>query len=152
MYKVLVKNLADLNNIALVITESVEGGEIVAVSGPLGVGKTALAKAIAHNLNIKETVSSPSFNILKEYSNLKHNRIKNFIHIDAYRLKKSSELFSIGIEDYLKLDKAVIYIEWAEKVLDILPLERVINLNIDFLANKQERLITFSPAGNKLLK
>lgn len=143
MYKFKVKNLADLNNVALAIIESLQGSEIIAVSGPLGVGKTTLAKALALNLNIKESISSPSFNILKHYTNFKHDKIKNFIHIDAYRLKKSSELKNIGIEDYFNLNESFIYIEWAEKVLDIIPSQRVIKVKIEFISENNYREITF---------
>jgi tRNA threonylcarbamoyladenosine biosynthesis protein TsaE len=145
MYQVNIYNLTDLNNFALALIKSCQGNEILAVSGPLGVGKTALAKAIAKYLNIKESISSPSFNILKKYSKFQHPKIKNFIHIDAYRLKTDSELIGIGIEDYLNLTDTLIYIEWAEKVLNILPLNRVINIKINFSSEKKDaRVITLS--------
>ncbi len=153
MFKTTVKDLGDLDNVAWAIIDSFNKNEIIAVSGPLGVGKTALAKKITHNLGIKENITSPSFNILKIYSDLKHERIKKFIHIDAYRLKSSQELINIGMEDYLNFDNTLIYIEWAEKVLNILPPDRLINLKINFLVDKEAREITlFSPLKNRLVK
>lgn len=138
--KIILKNLNDTKKLAKSIVNNCLGGEIFALSGPLGSGKTSLAQEIASSFNIKEKVNSPTFNIIKVYPVLGHKKIKEFIHIDAYRLKSSQELVLLGINDYFLSDDNVIYIEWAEKVKDIIP-KRAKTIKIDYYKNKKERVI-----------
>ncbi|VEU59082.1 tRNA (adenosine(37)-N6)-threonylcarbamoyltransferase complex ATPase subunit type 1 TsaE [Mesomycoplasma neurolyticum] len=99
--------------------------QFLLLSGELGVGKTTLVKEIAKKLNIKETVNSPTFNLMKVYDNL--------IHIDAYKLSGDLEEF----EDFFD-DKKVI-IEWAENI--ILNTEaKIIKLEILFTDNLDKRI------------
>jgi len=91
------------------------GGEILALYGDLGAGKTALVQGIAAGLGIKATVNSPTFTIMKLYP-AKKGQIKRLCHIDAYRLSQGKELLEIGAGDYLGAADTVSTVEWAEKI------------------------------------
>ncbi len=96
-------------------------GAVIALSGDLGSGKTCLVQGIARGLNVPEGlyVTSPTYTLVNEY----HGRLTLF-HIDVYRLEGSSDLEDIGFDEILAAD-GVTVIEWAEKILDILPQERL---------------------------
>ena len=90
----------------------------VALYGDLGAGKTALVRGMGAEVGTAE-VRSPTFTIVHEYETQ-----PRLIHFDAYRLSDAEELFAIGFEDYLAQD-AIIVLEWAERVPEALPLERL---------------------------
>ena len=90
----------------------------VALLGDLGAGKTALVRGMGAQAGTSE-VRSPTFTIVHEYET-----IPKLIHFDAYRLADAEELFAIGFEDYLA-QNAVIVLEWAERVPEALPKERL---------------------------
>lgn len=142
MKKIVLKNLADTlaygHNLAL----SCQGGEILALSGPLGSGKTSLAQGLASGFKIRAKVNSPTFNIIKAYQVKNNDKIKQFIHIDAYRLKSSQELLRLGVEDIFSDKDSVVLIEWAEKVKDILPV-RAKRIRIDYYKKGKARIISF---------
>jgi len=97
------------------VGSSLKRGDVVALLGNLGSGKTVFVQGIAEGLGIKGHVRSPSFTIVNEY----HGNIPLY-HIDLYRLGNPDELTAIGIEDYFYTD-GVTVIEWAETALDLLP-------------------------------
>lgn len=107
------------------VAREFNGGEILALSGDLGAGKTTFTQGIAEYFGITEHVSSPTFALIQEYSvsSVKGQKsgVRRLIHIDCYRLSSPQELVDIGIEEYFDRDDVVILIEWAEKVKDILP-------------------------------
>ncbi len=91
------------------------GGEVIALVGELGAGKTVFTKGLCEGLNVKNPVISPTFTIANEY-----DADFKIYHFDAYRLSGSKEAAAIGIEDYMMGD-AVCIIEWAEKVKEVIP-------------------------------
>jgi tRNA threonylcarbamoyladenosine biosynthesis protein TsaE len=97
------------------LAASLKGGEVIALSGALGAGKTCLVKGIALGLGIEEPVTSPTFTIIQEYE----GRIPLY-HVDLYRITDSAQLEDLGIEEYL-YGKGVTVIEWAEKAAPLLP-------------------------------
>lgn len=102
------------------IGQSLRGGEVLALIGELGVGKTALVRGIASGLGISgASVASPTFLLVHEY----HGRLP-VIHIDLYRLQKPEETESIGLSDYLT-DDVVVAIEWADRFPQLLPEDRL---------------------------
>ncbi|MCX6797962.1 MAG: tRNA (adenosine(37)-N6)-threonylcarbamoyltransferase complex ATPase subunit type 1 TsaE [Candidatus Falkowbacteria bacterium] len=103
------------------LAASLKGGEIFALIGDLGAGKTVLAKGLAKGLGVKSRVNSPTFNILKLYSVKNHQNIKYFCHVDAYRLNSAPDLEAIGVKDFLEDKQVVTLIEWAEKIKPLLP-------------------------------
>jgi tRNA threonylcarbamoyladenosine biosynthesis protein TsaE len=92
------------------------GGEIFALHGVLGAGKTQLAKGLARGLGFRGDVTSPSFTIVHEY---RGGRLPMY-HLDLYRIRNEKEAIDIGIEEYLPGD-GVTVIEWAERIPSILP-------------------------------
>jgi tRNA threonylcarbamoyladenosine biosynthesis protein TsaE len=94
------------------IGSQLKGGEVIAVCGPLGSGKTHLIKGIASGAGAKDSreVNSPTFVIVNEYS----GRL-DIYHIDAYRLNSVSEFEMLGFDDYC-YPQSVVLIEWADKV------------------------------------
>lgn len=93
---------------------NLHGGEILAISGNLGAGKTQFCQGLAKGLGVKENVNSPTFNILRVYE-IRRGIIKRFVHVDAYRLQSEADLAAIGIYDYFSPD-TIIAIEWPENI------------------------------------
>lgn len=105
--------------IGKIIGENVKAGDMVALIGELGSGKTLLTQGIAQGIPVSEGyhITSPTFTLINEYP----GRI-NLYHLDVYRLAGSEDLALLGFEDYIDGD-GVVVIEWAEKIRDILPEE-----------------------------
>ncbi len=86
-----------------------QAGDVLAYYGGLGAGKTALTRGVARGLDVRETVTSPTYTIVNEYLT---GRLPLF-HFDLYRLSSEEELFEIGWEDYLERG-GVCCVEWSE--------------------------------------
>jgi tRNA threonylcarbamoyladenosine biosynthesis protein TsaE len=97
-----------------------KGGDVIGLIGDLGAGKTILAKGIAFSLGAKKNVNSPTFIVMKVYP-VEKDEIGALVHIDAYRLSSEKDLIALGAEEYFSDPSAVILIEWADKVKEILP-------------------------------
>ena len=96
--------------------ETAKRGQVFALIGDLGVGKTIFTKGLAVGLGITEPVSSPTFTIVQIYEG---GRLP-FYHFDVYRISDVEEMEEIGYEDYIYGD-GVSLIEWADLIADILP-------------------------------
>jgi tRNA threonylcarbamoyladenosine biosynthesis protein TsaE len=95
--------------------ELLEGGEVVALQGELGAGKTRWVQGVGQGLQVNQHVTSPSFTLVNEYL----GRLTLY-HIDLYRINHTTEALAFGLEDYLYGD-GVCLIEWAERVAQVLP-------------------------------
>ena len=114
---------------------------IICLNGELGSGKTVFTKGIANALGIKESITSPTFTIIKEYEGE-----LPLYHMDVYRLNGNVE--DTGIEEYFTKG-GVVVIEWADTIQDILPEER---LDIKFKlveGNENTRVLILKPHGQK---
>ena len=108
---------------------------VVGLSGELGSGKTTFMKGVAKALGVTETVTSPTFVIMKTYNLQPTTYNPNFnmlIHIDVYRLEKEKELLALGWEELKKDPESIIFIEWPEKVKGILP-KNIIKIKFIFI-------------------
>lgn len=97
------------------LAQKLRGGDVLAFTGSLGMGKTAFTRGLARGLGCRGRVTSPTFTIVNEYE----GRTPLF-HFDMYRLGSSDELFDIGWDDYLA-SGGVCAVEWSERVSDALP-------------------------------
>lgn len=97
-------------------------GDVVCLQGDLGSGKTCLTQGIARGLGVGQPVTSPTFIIINEY--VLPGTGRRLRHIDLYRIESIAEARALGLEDYLNGD-GICVIEWAERVLGLLPAERL---------------------------
>ena len=103
-------------NIGKRLGENAGPGDIYALNGDLGVGKTVFTKGFADGLGIREAVNSPTFTILQIYED---GRLPLY-HFDVYRIEEPEEMEEVGLDEYL-FGEGVCLIEWAERIRDILP-------------------------------
>ncbi|MEZ4736944.1 MAG: tRNA (adenosine(37)-N6)-threonylcarbamoyltransferase complex ATPase subunit type 1 TsaE [Caldilineaceae bacterium] len=122
-----------------------QAGQIVALHGELGAGKTVFTQGIASGLGITARVTSPTFTLVSEYS-LRDGEV--LVHIDCYRLGSpteqdgSVEATFLGLEEILDQPDAIVMIEWAERVASLLPDDYLqINLNYGADAPEQRHLV-----------
>lgn len=121
---------------------ALQGGDVVALIGELGTGKTHLTQGIAKGLGVPEgyLVTSPTFTLINEYP----GRCVLY-HLDVYRLSGSADLEDMGYEEYF-FGPGVTVIEWAEKVRDILPDGAVI-IEIDYIDENTRNLALSGQGG-----
>ncbi|MFA5644465.1 MAG: tRNA (adenosine(37)-N6)-threonylcarbamoyltransferase complex ATPase subunit type 1 TsaE [Patescibacteria group bacterium] len=142
--KILTKNQKETFNLGFLLGRNCFPGEIFCLSGQLGSGKTTLSQGIAKGLGIKKNITSPTFIIYNAYKiNKNSNKIKNLIHIDAYRLTGIKDLESIGFFDLLKQKDIVLIIEWGEKIKKHLS-PKTIFIEIKLKKEPEEREIFIS--------
>lgn len=136
--RIVLKSEADTQALGKVLADGMLPGEVYALVGDLGTGKTTLAKAVARALGVTETITSPTFTIVQEYGT---GRLPLY-HFDVYRVNDPDELFEAGFEDYLARG-GVCLIEWADLIEDMLP-EDTKTVNLSYGENDGERICTIS--------
>lgn len=103
------------------MAQKLRGGDIIALRGPLGAGKTAFTRGLAHGLDIPQAVSSPTFSLVHEY---RGGRLTLY-HFDMYRVTDFDSLYSTGFFDYLEDPQAVLAIEWSENIEQALTMPHI---------------------------
>ncbi len=125
----------ETGELAARFADELQPGDILALKGPLGSGKTCFVQGIARGLGVTERyITSPTFVLIREYQ----GRLPLY-HIDLYRLGSGLEIGMLGLDEYLNGD-GVTAIEWPEKMEDGLP-ERTVKISIDCI-DKMSRKIT----------
>lgn len=128
----------------LELAENIESekfpGMVICLDGELGSGKTVFVKGFAKALGITETITSPTFSLVKEY----HDGELPLFHMDVYRLDDAKEDF--GLDDYLNQD-GVCIIEWPEMIEGQLPEERL-DIKIKVI-DDETRVLVFTPYGQQ---
>jgi tRNA threonylcarbamoyladenosine biosynthesis protein TsaE len=130
MEKIITKNFQETADLGFKIGQTCLGGEVFALHGNLGAGKTTFLQGLAKGLGVKNQVNSPTFNILKLYKTKSKSIVKEFCHIDAYRLASGKDLLDLGVNEFLESRNTVTAIEWVEKVESILP-KKIISIYIE---------------------
>lgn len=137
-YKITTRNETETVEIAQNLESEKFPNMVICLYGDLGSGKTVFSKGFAQALGIEEAVTSPTFNIIKEYTSGE----MPLYHMDVYRLDGNVD--GVGIEDYYNKNGVVI-IEWADTIQDYLPEER---LDIKFkVIDEDSRKLVFIPHG-----
>ena len=132
--------------LAELIAHDLKGGEVLALSGDLGAGKTAFVQGLALALGVKDKVQSPTFNLLKVYSVVKkYLPLKFLVHVDAYRLTDGSETTEIGLPEYLNNPDTVVAIEWPENISSVIPSNAIkISFSLGKTVNSREIKVVYT--------
>ena len=123
----------DTYYLARKFAQSISKGNVIALIGNLGTGKTTFTKGLAKALGILENVGSPTFKLVSEYVGTD----SVLYHIDAYRLEGSKDFLNIGGEEYLTTEDGITVIEWADIIGDILD-DDVIQVKFTRIQNNSE--------------
>lgn len=121
-------------------TTGLHGGDILTLSGELGAGKTVFIKGLASSFGIKQTVRSPSFNLMKIYKLSGQKKIKQFVHLDCYRLRSAQEMIDIGLLEHLGAADTVCAIEWPKSIFKILKKFKIKKIKITSLNHNQRKI------------
>jgi len=142
MQKIISKTEKDTDQLASKLASQLKGGEVIALVGDLGAGKTRFVKGLAKAYNIKKNITSPTFVLMKVYP-VSHNpfSISQLVHVDAYRLEEPQELFYLGIEEYLNKPDTIVVIEWADKIKKYLNKFKKLKWITIKIKNKQREFI-----------
>jgi len=128
---------------AVELAATLEKGSVVALTGPLGAGKTTFVKAVARALGVEEDVTSPSFVRLNIYE----GRFTIY-HLDLYRVKDIPEFISFGLDEWLDTD-GVTLIEWADRAAELLPAHSItVSLEYDDESEGRIMTVTDGPPGS----
>ncbi|MBQ9525259.1 MAG: tRNA (adenosine(37)-N6)-threonylcarbamoyltransferase complex ATPase subunit type 1 TsaE [Bacteroidaceae bacterium] len=126
----------DIRQAAKQFVENMGEDTIFAFYGKMGAGKTTFIKAVCEELGVDDTVTSPTFAIVNEYEAANGRPI---YHFDFYRIKKVSEAYDMGCEEYFYSGHPC-FIEWPELIEEVLP-EETVNVTIEALPDGERRLV-----------
>lgn len=131
---------------ASLLAKFVKGGDVIFLNGDLGAGKTTFVKGFAKAKNVKQTVTSPTFTLLKTYKTDTYT----IVHIDAYRLEGSS---FYDILDYISNDN-VIFIEWSSCLNNLEMFNEHLEIQIKYISKNQRKFVltAFGKRYEQLLK
>ena len=125
-------------------------GDVICLIGGLGAGKTALTRGIGRGWGTTQRVTSPTFTLINEYYRSQDHQI--LYHLDCYRLMSDDDVETIGLDDILAAEGAVV-IEWPQVASDWLPAD---HLKIEFESvdenSRQLKLIAFGPRSQNILQ
>ncbi len=134
MKEITIDSLSDLKQVAKTIVSSLDGRSVVAFCGAMGAGKTTLISAIVEYLGSDDTVTSPTFALVNQYST---ESIGTVYHFDFYRINRIEEVFDMGYEEYFYSGDLCL-IEWPELIEELLPDDAMV-VRIDILSPTERR-------------
>ncbi len=138
-------NLEETEEFGTKLGKILKSGDIICLNGDLGAGKTTLTKSIGLGLDVKEYITSPTFTLINQY----RGRLPVY-HFDVYRLENADELYDLGFDEYF-YGNGVCIIEWADKIENLLPKERLV-LDIKKGKDIDERVINITAYGNRYIE
>ena len=114
MPEFLVKTLRDWVSVADAVAARLKPGEVLALSGPLGAGKTTFVQALAAVLGSRARPKSPTFSLVRSYPLDGKKGVRRLLHVDAYRLEAPEDLLPLNLDEELAEPGTVVAIEWPE--------------------------------------
>ena len=130
----IIENQQETKAFGLELAKTLKPGDIIALIGDLGTGKTTLTKSIAEGLGITEMITSPTFTILHEY----HEGRLPLYHFDVYRINDVEEMFELGYEEYF-FGKGVCVVEWADLIMEVIPKEATV-IRMEYGSEENQRI------------
>jgi tRNA threonylcarbamoyladenosine biosynthesis protein TsaE len=145
-FDLITHNPAHTHTVGKALGGLLQAGDVVCLQGNLGSGKTCLTQGIGAGMHVSGTINSPTFVFVCEHPPLRSGPY--LYHADLYRISDVSEVFSLGLEDYMYGD-GVTVIEWADRALEALPPQRLwVTLTY---TDETERTMRFEAAGARYL-
>jgi len=149
MEKMSITDISELEAVAqkmsdIAQAQETESAVVCALHGDLGAGKTTFTQTLARMLGVEETVTSPTFVIMKNYE-LTNQSFGKLVHIDAYRIEEIDEMRVLGFEELLGEKGTIICIEWAENITELLPENTI---HVRFERDGEKRIITIAHGNN----
>ncbi len=130
----------ETRRIAKDFAQSLKRGDVIALYGDLGTGKTQFVKGLCEAFGVEDTVTSPTFVLCNCYRGYTPDKKKlSLYHFDLYRLQSVTELYDIGYEEYFNGD-GICCIEWAERAKEILPRKHY-SVSLTYGKNENDRTI-----------
>lgn len=142
----LTKNSTETKRAAAALAKKILAGRaadqaaVIALIGDLGAGKTTFVQGFARALGVKSRMVSPTFLIFRKYE-LRDKKFTRFYHVDAYRIKKISELKPLGFKEIIDDPRNIVIIEWANLVSRALP-EKFYRVRLAHGKKESERIIS----------
>ncbi len=122
MKSAFIASLNELDKLADQLAKSLTGGEILALVGDLGAGKTTFTQKLAKRLKVTARVSSPTFVLMNLFkARLKNGRAVTLYHLDLYRAQNFKEVKALGITEFWEQKNSITVIEWADRIKKYLP-------------------------------
>lgn len=121
-------HISEINSFVEKFAKTLKGGEVVALIGDLGSGKTTFTKALAKTLGIKRAVTSPTYILLQEFNGILplNKQPVTLYHLDLYRTNSFIECQHLGLTEFWEKPKTITIIEWADKISEHLPKKTII--------------------------
>ena len=116
--------------------KTLKGGDFLAFYGDLGAGKTTFIQGLAKGLGIEKRIISPTFIIMRHYA----LKFKNFYHVDLYRTQSKHDLLGIGLDQIIQDKNNIVALEWAEKMGEMLPKNRI-DIHLEYLGDDQRKIV-----------
>lgn len=135
------RSAEETRRLAASITPILVPGDVIALAGELGGGKTTFVQGLGAGLGVPERVTSPTFILMKEYTGGRYP----LMHIDVFRLKKMQEVIDLGYDEFLD-PSYIVAVEWGDAVEPLLPRE---HLRVEFHLGEEElqREVVITPRG-----
>jgi tRNA threonylcarbamoyl adenosine modification protein YjeE len=133
-----VKSVAETRDLAARIASGLRAGDVVALEGDLGAGKTTLARGVLRALGVAETVPSPTFTLVQEYA----AGGLRIVHCDLYRVESVTELDELGLDD--APSEGVVLVEWPERAPERIPGD-ALNIRIEITGENERRMHVSGP-------
>jgi len=132
----------DTRAIGGVLAELLRAGDVVALTGELGAGKTTFVQGVARALEYAGPVASPTFTLVREY----RTPSLRIVHADVYRLDRVQEVLDLGLQEVLDED-GVLFVEWGDAVAEILPGDPLV-VELRVPGDGDERAISIRDSGD----
>jgi tRNA threonylcarbamoyladenosine biosynthesis protein TsaE len=130
----------DTRHVAGEIAQTLKSGDVLALFGDLGSGKTTFVQGLADTLGIPVKTQSPTFLLVRTHTFPEaRNGIETLYHLDLYRLDPPIDVASFGLQDFMGRPSTLTVIEWAEKMEEALP-EDAIRIRFEYLGDMERRI------------